>query len=61
MGFVIIRYAITILRYTIFCNIGCIIGETLIEPTSANIKYMIFRYKMDAGNLKYVKIFKIDQ
>lgn len=61
MGFMVIRYTIIILRYTILYNVGCIMRETLIEPTSANIKYMIFRYKIDAGNIKYVKICKMSQ
>ena len=57
--FVVIKYAIKTLRYTIFCNISYVMEETSIEPTNVNIKYMIFRYKIDAKDIKYIKISKI--
>lgn len=57
----IIRYAITTLRYIIFCNVGYVMRKTSTELISAIIKYMIFRYKMKVGNIKYIKIHKIGQ
>lgn len=57
----IIRYTITILRYTIFSNVDYVMMEIIIELHNANIKYMIFRYEIDTGDIKYVKIYKISQ
>lgn len=51
----------TTLRYTIFYNINYVIGEIIKKPNNANIKYTIFRCEIDAGNIKYIKIRKIDQ
>lgn len=56
----VIKYTMTILRYTIFCNIGCVKREISIELISAKIKYTIFRFGMDTGNIKFVKIYKVD-
>lgn len=32
---------------------------TTTKSNSINIKYTIFRYKMDVSNIKFVKIYKI--
>lgn len=61
MGFMVIKCAITIQRYTIFWNIGCGIRKISTEAIITNIKYMIFWCKIYAGNIKYVKIRKIGQ
>lgn len=57
----VIKYAVTTLSYTIFCNVDYVMGETSTEPISANIKYMIFRCEKDTGNIKDIKIRKLDQ
>lgn len=56
----IIQYAITLLRYTIFYNISCVIRKKIIKPNSANIKYTIIRCKMNANDIKYIKLYKSD-
>lgn len=57
----IIRYTIISLKYTVFHNISCVIGEKIIRKNSTNIKYTIFKYEIDAGDIKYIKIHKINQ
>lgn len=38
-----------------------VIRKTTIKSSSANIKYIIFKYKIDVSNIKYTKIDKIGQ
>lgn len=59
VGFIVISYAITILRYTIFYNLGCVMRKTSTKPMSANIKYTIFSCEIDTSNIKYIKIRKV--
>lgn len=44
-SFVIIRYAIILLKYTIFSNISYIIVERIIKPNKIKIKYVILRFE----------------
>lgn len=57
----IIKYIIITLRYTIFFNISYIIRKITTKPNSINIKYSILNIKIDASNIKYVKIYKSNQ
>lgn len=42
--FIGVAYAVTTLRYIIFCKICFVISNILTKTYSANIKYIIFRH-----------------
>lgn len=55
-SFIVIIYAIVLLRYLIFYKIYFVIREILSKKYNTNIKYSIFKYKINTSNIKYLKL-----